>query len=82
MLAAPVPFVQQVHSGRKIRARRCEGRRRLGLSSGMQVDCCHLRFLVPVDQPWGASTQLVRRIEQIFVGFVPRHAREQDAADP
>jgi hypothetical protein len=48
----------------------------------MQVDCCHLRFLVPVDQPWGASTQLVRRIEQIFVGFVPRHAREQDAADP
>ncbi len=46
-----------------------------------QVDRRHLRFLVPVHQPRGAPTELVRHIEQILGQFVRRHARQQHAAD-
>ncbi len=81
VLAAPVPFVQQRHAGRKIRARRRIGRRRLGLSPGAQLDRRHLRFLVPVDQPCGAPIELVRDIEQMLGQIVLGHAREQHAAD-
>ena len=81
VLAAPVPFVQQRHAGRKIHARRRIGRRRLGLSPGTQIDRRHLRFLVPVDQPCGAPIELVRDIEQMLGELVRRHARQQRAAD-
>src|SRR3979490_1555830 len=37
----------QRHAGRKMNGRRHIGRRRLGLSSGTQVDLRHLRFFVP-----------------------------------
>ncbi len=81
MLGAPVPFVQQRNAGRKIRARRRIGRRRLGLSSGTQIDRRHLRFLVPVDQPSSAPIKLVRDIEQMLGELVRRHGRQQHAAD-
>ena len=81
VLAAPVAFVEQRHAGRKIRARRRIGRRRLGLSPGTQIDRRHLRFLVPVDQPCGAPIELVRDIEQMLGELVRRHARQQRTAD-
>jgi hypothetical protein len=82
VLAAPVPFVQQRHAGRKILARRRIGRRRLGLSPGTQVDRRHLRFLVAIDQQCGAPIELVRDIEQMLGEFVRRHARQQLTANP
>ena len=81
VLAAPVPFLEQRHAGRKIHARGRIGRRRLGLSPGAQVDRRHLRFLVPIDKQCSTPIELICDIEQLLGEAVRRHARQQHAAD-
>jgi hypothetical protein len=82
MVAAPVPFVQQCHAGRKIHARRRIRRGRLGLAPGTQVDRRYLGFLVEINQQRGAPIELVGNIEHMFGETGRRHARKQQPANP
>jgi hypothetical protein len=79
--AAPISFVEHGHPARKIRARRCKGRRRLGLASGAQVDRGYQRLLVLVVQQRGAPIKLICDIEQMLGEFIRGHARQQRAPD-
>ncbi len=47
----------------------------------MQIDRCHPRFLVRVDQQCTAPIELVCDIEQMLGKLVRRHALQQSAAD-
>ncbi len=79
--AVPIHFVEQCHAVCKIHARRRIGRRRLGLSPGAQVDRCHLRFFVTLDQPCAAPIELVRHIEQMLGEPARCHALKQHTSD-